>query len=145
MLKIRDRTIVPPGLYDYTVPETKTTFQAHGFGLLLVKVREHMEANNIAEPESLSRIIEEDWCKRREDFCEDTENPRPRGTASGEWNSLQQLIATATIGGADALAAISKALGIDCKRCQKRHKIIQEMRRLGFAETMKRLKETLHA
>jgi hypothetical protein len=145
MLRIKDRMMVPRGLYDYTVPQTGVRFESHGFGALMVKVREHMEANHIAVPDNLGDVIEEDWCKRREDYCQDAEAPRPKGVGKIEWESLSGLIAKVAISGADALAAISKALGIDCANCQRRHKIIREMRRLGFSETLRRLKETFNA
>jgi hypothetical protein len=137
--------MVPRDLYDYTVKETGVRFESHGFGNLLVKITEHMEANAIPVPENLAGIVEEDWCKRREDWCQDSEAPRRKDVTKGEWNSLKELISKVAIGGADALATISKALGIDCSTCNARHKIIREMRRLGFVETMRRLKETLHA
>lgn len=145
MLRIKDRTIVPRGLYDYTVKETDARFESHGFGALVVKVRQHLEANNLALPEDLSSVIEEDWCKRRKDWCIDTDAPRPRNVSEQEWGSLKSLIAKVAISGADALAKISSALGIHCSACNARHKIIREMRKLGFAETLRRLKDTFHA
>lgn len=137
--------MVPKGLYDYTVEQTGVRFESHGFGNLLVKVIEHMEANSIQVPDDLARVVEEDWCKRREDWCKDDTAPRPKDVSKGEWNSLKELISKVAISGADALATISKALGIHCSACNARHKIIREMRRIGFNETMRRLKETLHA
>lgn len=145
MLRIKDRHIVPRGLYDYTVKETDTRFESHGFGSLVVKVKEHMEANNLPLPEDLGGVIEEDWCKRKEDWCEDTNARRPKSVDKMEWNSLSELVASIAISGADALAKISGALGIKCTGCSNRHQIIRHMRKVGFAETLKRLKETLHA
>jgi hypothetical protein len=145
MLKIKDRMMVPKGMYDYTVEQTGVRFESHGFGSLVVKVREHLAANDLPLPLNLGDVIEEDWCKRREEWCLDDSIPRPKGVGKEEWSSLSELIAKVAIGGADALATISKALGIRCSGCSARHKIIREMRRLGFSETLKRLKQTFHA
>jgi hypothetical protein len=145
MLRIKDRMMVPQGLYDYTVKETGERFESHGLGMLMVKVKEHMEANNLPIPKNLGLVIEEDWCSRRQDYCQDEDAPRPRNTSKDEWGSLSALISKVAIGGADALAKISSALGIHCVGCQRRHRIIKEMKRLGFTETLKRLKETFNA
>lgn len=143
MQRIKDRMMVPRGLYDYTVPETGIRFESHGFGALVVKVRTNYTDNSLPVPQDLNEIIEADWCKRRPELCEDGEARRPRFTTNEEWGSLKELIAKVAIGGADALSRISSALGINCAKCQRRHRIISEMRRLGFAETVRRLKETL--
>lgn len=144
MIRIKDRMMVPRGLYDYTVPETGIRFESHGFGALVVNVQKNYSDNSLPVPQNLNEVIEADWCQRRPEYCEDGEAPRPRNTTSEEWGSLKELLAKVAIGGADALAKISSALGIHCAKCQRRHKIISEMRRLGFSETVKRLKETLH-
>lgn len=143
MLTIKDRSKVPRELYDYTVPETQTAFKAHGLGLLLHKIREHYTANKIPVPENLLYVVEADWCSRYPYHCED-----PSAVVQKEREDsdvLTKLIAAAAIPAADALATISKALGITCSRCQKRHRIIKEMQKRGFTETLKLLKETLHA
>jgi len=145
MLRIKDRMMVPRDLYDYTVKETGVRFESHGFGNLLVKVREHMEANHLVVPLNISELVEEDWCSRREAWCEDANAPRPKSVSKEEWGSLSALVAKVAGSGADALKAISSALGVNCSGCNARHKIIKEMRKLGFAETMRRLKETFHA
>lgn len=144
VLKIKDRSKVPKELYDYTVPETQATFTAHSIGLLLVKIEKHYRANNLASPETLSQIVEADWCSRREWHCEDTERVRPE-KHKPEGDALNSLLASVAIPAADALATVSKALGIDCSKCQTRHRIIKEMKKRGFTETLRLLKETLHA
>lgn len=143
MQRIKDRMMVPRGLYDYTVPETGIRFESHGFGALVVKVQENYSDNSLPVPQNLYELVEADWCKRRPEYCEDGDAPRPRNTTVQEWGTLKELISKVAIGGADALAKISSALGIHCAKCQRRHKIITEMRRLGFAETVRRLKETI--
>lgn len=144
MLRIKDRSKVPRELYDYTVPETKASFKAHGIGLLLVSVRKHYAANNLPVPENLSVVVEEDWCSRYPYHCADPEVviEKPEKEHGDAFNNF---IASLAIPAADALAKVSAALGIDCARCKTRHRIIKEMKKRGFAQTVKMLKETLHA
>lgn len=143
MQKIRDRSKVPRELYDYTVPETQVSFKAHSFGLLVRKVADHYAANQITPPEKLSSVVETHWCSRYPYHCEDPDAFVPKDKPSSDM--LAQVIAAAAIPAADALAAISKAFGINCSGCKKRHSIIREMKKRGVAETVRLLKETLHA
>lgn len=147
MLTIRDRSKVPKELYDYTAPETKIYSKAHAFGLLLVKVREGYTANKLPVPENLARVVEQDWCERHPYHCEDPDDLQ-RAVIEDQHETTDmftRIIAAAAIPAADALAVVSKALGIDCATCQRRHRIIKQMRKLGFAETLRRIKETIHA
>lgn len=144
MLKIKDRSKVPKELYDYTVPETQASFEAHGLGLLLVKVRKHYAANNLPVPQNLSEVVESDWCSRRPHHCGDPDTVVEKAEQEhGE--SFNSLVASLAIPAADALAKISSALGIECSKCKTRHRIIREMKKRGFTETVRLLKETLHA
>lgn len=142
MLTIRDRSKVPNGLYTYTVAETQAEFAAHSFGLLVVKVRKHLSANNLPIPENLSDVVEQDWCSRRPEHCQDPDEAVVLRKKEDS-DLFTQVIAAAAIPAADALATISKALGIHCSGCQKRHRIVREMRKRGLAETVRLLKETL--
>jgi hypothetical protein len=145
MLTIKDRSRVPKELYDYTVPETQVTYVAHGIGVLLAKVRNCYIANQIPVPENLAQIVEQDWCNRRPWHCGDPDVIVVKTESKDETTSLNNLVAAVAGTGADALAAISTALGIHCSKCQKRHKIIKEMKKRGFMATLRMLKETLHA
>lgn len=144
MLKIRDRSKVPRELYDYTVPETQTHFEARSFGMCVAKVREGYIANKLPVPDKLPDLVESDWCSRYPHHCFDSEREIPAKQAE-EAGSLEGFIASLAIPAADALSVIGKALGIDCTKCQRRHKIIKEMKKRGFGATLKLLKETLHA
>lgn len=147
VLTIKDRSKVPRELYDYTAPETQIYSKAHSIGLLIHKVREGYVANQLPIPENLARVVEQDWCDRNPHHCEDPDDLQ-RAIIEDKKESTDmftRIVAAAAIPAADALAVVSKALGIDCATCQRRHKIIKEMRKLGFVETLRRIKDTLHA
>lgn len=141
-MKITDKSRVPRELYDYTAPQTNVIFKAHAFGLLVVKVREHYVANQIAVPENFSELVESDYCARRPDYCYDPNFVEP--LKENEPDLFADVVAAVGIPMSDALAAVSTALGVHCTKCQRRHRIIKEIRKVGVAETIRRLKETFH-
>lgn len=143
MNRIKDKRKVPRELYDYTVPETQAYFKAHSFGLLVHKVREHYDANNISIPSDLSDVVESDYCTRYPHHCDDPDRYIPKEEQE-QSDPFTQVLAAVAIPASEGLAAISKVLGIHCTGCQKRRRIIKEIRKAGISETIRRLKETFH-
>ena len=136
MIKIKDRTMVPRGLFNYTVPETNRRFSANTLGLVVSIVTRHMTANGITVPPDLATIIENDYCQRKPEYCHDETNPKRRD------DLLTRLAAHVAIPASDALARISGALGIKCAACQKRHEIIRRVEEIGFDEAVKQIRAT---
>lgn len=136
--RITDRSVVPRGNYDYSVKETAQTFVSHVFPTLVVKVRQHMAANSVSVPANLADLIEDDFCKRKPEYCRDTEHVRINGE-----DAFTQVVAALAIPAADALHSIASALGINCSTCNKRRLIIKRIRQLGVAETLRQLKGTI--
>jgi hypothetical protein len=144
--RIKDRSHVPPELFNYTEKQTGITYQAHAPGLLVHKVREGRIGNNIPFDETnLAIEIEEDFCNRYPHLCSDDEREKeePPEMAEAQGDMLTRMAAAVGIPAADALAKLSKILGIDCATCHSRHKIIRRMKKLGLRETIRQLKETL--
>jgi len=135
--RIRDKSMVPRGNFTYTVKETGAQFSSHVFPTLVIKVRQHMLANNVAVPLNLAVLIEQDYCERMPEYCKDMDAAHIDGETV-----LTGVVAALAIPAADALHAIGSALGINCQACNTRHRIIRQLKKLGLAETLRRLKGT---
>lgn len=135
--RLLNRRDVPRGNYDYLVKETGHAFASHVFMQLVVQVRDHMAANAITPPNDLALIIEDDFCTRKPEYCRDTDAVRINGE-----DALTQVVAALAIPAADALHAVAGVLGIDCATCNRRRLIIKEIKKVGVAETLRRLKGT---
>jgi len=71
LLKLRVRWVVPPGGWIFTVEETQTKIRAGNEGELVLKVKEHLEANDLPVPWDLAGIVEDQICQRvGPDHCE---------------------------------------------------------------------------
>lgn len=142
-IRIRDRHKVPNGGYTYVAPETATEFHSHSIGNLIFKVREHYVANSLPVPPELGRIVEDDWCRRRPELCVDSDDPSsPYHPSNPSGDLITNLAAALAIPAADLLAKASGLLGINCGGCKTRHKIIRNLKKLGYQEALKQLKAT---
>lgn len=139
MIVIRDKHTVPRGNFTYTVPETGHRFSSNNFRILVGMARKHMSANAISIPDNLERIVEVDYCNRNLVFCMDTDNPEA-GRPGNEL--LTKITAAVGIPMANALATVTKALGLHCASCAQRHELVKRVNELGFEETVRQVKET---
>lgn len=64
MLKLLNHSETPPGMFTYTVEQTRAKFRAFTLRELQEQVIRHYTGNNIPQPENLYAIIEDDVCKR---------------------------------------------------------------------------------
>jgi len=135
--QIRDPSVVPRGNFYYVVPATGQRFESHVFQLLVARVRVHMKANQIVIPPNLSGIIEDDYCQHEPIYCND-----PSAAIVDGESAFTQIVAAMAIPAADALHLIGSMFGINCNSCNKRHRIIKEIKKVGVSETLKRLKGT---
>lgn len=135
--QILDRRGVPRGNYDYLVTQTGHRIEAHVFGQLVVRVKQHMMANGVPIQKDLETVIEEDFCTRRPEYCRDTDAPRVNGE-----DAFTQVVAALAIPAADALHSLAKAFGINCKACNQRHQVIRRIKQVGVAETLRKLRGT---
>lgn len=145
MNRITDKSHVPPMLYNYTIKEIDIEYKAHTFGLLVVKVRNALIGNQITFDETtLADVIEADFCQRYPFLCANgpvtADDPPEMAQAQGD--AITRMAAAVGIPAADALAKLSKMMGINCAACNQRHRIIRKMRKLGIKETLRQLKET---
>ena len=95
-------------------------------------------AHGIELGENLAFELEQDYCERHKELCEDTEgNPLVHNSI------IDAVLAAVAIPAANGLAVLSKALGVHCAKCQLRHEIIKRVKELGFVETVRRIKATI--
>lgn len=142
-MRISDRAKVPNGWYNYTQqPAGSLTkpvlLTAHTVGLLVLRVRELRLANRIELGANLAHEVEQDFCERRKELCEDGD-----GHPLVHNSILDAVLAAVAIPAANGLAVLSKALGVQCAKCQLRHEIIKRVKELGFVETVRRIKATI--
>lgn len=146
MNRIKEKNHVPPELYNYVIPQNGALYKAHAFGLLVAKVRDGLIGNNIPFDENtLADVIEEDYCNRYPHLCADgaRDKEEPPEMAEAKGDMLTRMAAAVGIPAADALAKLSKLMGISCETCNHRHRIIRRMGKIGVRETLRLLKETI--
>ena len=70
-LSLKQRWVVPPGGWVFTVKETQSKITAGSRGDLVLKVKDHYTANGIEVPWDLAAVIEDQICRRvGPDHCE---------------------------------------------------------------------------
>lgn len=75
MLRIKERSRVPAGGFQYTQKETGAVFIAHTIGRIVKDVQDHRKANSLPLPattQELTAEIENSMCLERPWICEDS-------------------------------------------------------------------------
>lgn len=76
MLKWIAKNRTPPDGWRYKVPDTGVTVKGSHWGHLLMRVEEHLVANNLPVPLNLEEYVENYMCGLFPDMCEDVEIPK---------------------------------------------------------------------
>ena len=76
MMRLIQTSVVPPGGYSYTQPETGQVLQSDSLHQLVNRVVAHRKANNLPVPFNIEDIVEEALCKERGELCAD-DSPAP--------------------------------------------------------------------
>lgn len=64
MMNLRNKNLVPPGKFSFTVPETGIRFECFSLEELFKKIRNHYLGNNLELPEDWKARIEDHLCRK---------------------------------------------------------------------------------
>ena len=91
-----NKTQAPPGGWRYTVPETGKTLTGTTEGIVVNAVIHHYASNDIPAPLNIPRLIEQQICRERPDYCGSSE---PHLVSPSLSRTLQTIVmGTKTIG-----------------------------------------------